>query len=62
MTRDVLDHLRDVARYHTGKDLVERMQRTEAVCEQMRDALSQAVQEIETLRAKLQEVRKAVVE
>ena len=62
MTRDIVDHLRDVARYHPGTDLVERMQRTETICKQMREALSQAVEEIETLRAKLQEVRKAVVE
>ena len=62
MTRDLLDHLRTVAMNHTGTDLVQRMQRTEELCEQMREALGLAVQEIETLRAKLQEVRKAVIE
>jgi len=62
MTTDIVDHLRDVACYHPGTDLVERLQRTETVCEQMREALGLAVQEIETLRAKLQEVRQAVIE
>lgn len=51
---DKLHHLRALAGYHAGTDLLERLAHAERIMADQRAGLVWAVEEIERLRAKLQ--------
>lgn len=50
---ELLNHLRLVASYHMGTDLLDRLAHAERVQRQQRDALNQAADRIEQLQAEL---------
>ena len=58
---DLLSRLRTAACYTPGSDLVGRMRYVEEQMQEQREALTLAVQEIERLRAELQEMRETAV-
>lgn len=50
---ELLNHLRLVASYHMGTDLLDRLTHAERVQRQQREALNQAADRIEHLEAEL---------
>ena len=50
---ELLNHLRLVASYHMGTDLLDRLAHAERVQRQQRDALNQAADRIEQLQAEV---------
>ena len=55
---ELLNHLRLVASYHMGTDLLDRLAHAELVQRQQRDALNQAADRIEQLQAELAQLCK----
>ena len=55
---ELLNHLRLVASYHMGTDLLDRLAHAERVQRQQRDALNQAADRIEQLQAELANCKK----
>lgn len=50
---ELINHLRLVASYHMGTDLLDRLAHAERVQRQQREALNQAADRIEQLQAEL---------
>ena len=62
ITFELVNHLRLVASYHMGTDLLDRLAHAERVQRQQRDALTQAADLIDSLRARVNKLEHALAD
>jgi hypothetical protein len=61
-TFELVNHLRLVASYHMGTDLLDRLAHAERVQRQQREALTQAADAIDSLRARVTKLEHALAD